>query len=118
WDTRFPSQDIHDLHDILGHRDRILDAEFTPSGLEVVTASADDTARVWLTRTGELLGVLSNHLNYVTKATFSPDGETLATASRDRIARIFDPDGRLRATLVGHHERVVDVAFAKDGQSV
>jgi WD40 repeat protein len=114
WDARSGAR----VHQLTGHELGILDAEFSPSARQIVTASADGTARVYDTRTGALYGVLPNHQNYVLKAVFSPDGEDVATASRDRIARIFEPNGTLRATLVGDPNAVTDVAFSADGESV
>jgi len=40
-----------------GHERPITDASFSPSGDRVVTASQDGTARVWLVKTEELLGL-------------------------------------------------------------
>ena len=114
WDARSGAR----IHQLTGHELGIFDAEFSPSARQIVTASADGTARVYDTRTGALYGVLPNHQNYVLKAVFSQDGEDVATASRDRIARIFEPNGTLRATLVGDPDAVTDVAFSADGQSV
>ncbi len=114
WDARSGAR----VHQLTGHELGILDAEFSPSARQIVTASADGTARVYDTRTGALYGVLPNHQNYVLKAVFSQDGEDVATASRDRIARIFEPNGTLRATLVGDPDAVTDVAFSGDGESV
>jgi WD40 repeat protein len=114
WDARSGAR----IHQLTGHELGIFDAEFSPSARQIVTASADGTARVYDTRSGELYGVLPNHQNYVLKAVFSQDGEDVATASRDRIARIFEPNGTLRATLVGDPDAVTDVAFSADGESV
>lgn len=114
WDARSGAR----IHQLTGHELGIFDAEFSPSARQIVTASADGTARVYDTRTGALYGVLTNHQNYVLKAVFSQDGEAVATASRDRIARIFEPNGTLRATLVGDPDAVTDVAFSADGESV
>jgi WD40 repeat protein len=114
WDARSGTR----IHQLTGHELGIFDAEFSPSARQIVTASADGTARVYDTRTGFLYGVLPNHQNYVLKAVFSQDGQDVATASRDRIARIFEPNGTLRATLVGDPDAVTDVAFSADGETV
>jgi WD40 repeat protein len=114
WDARSGVR----VHQLTGHELGILDAEFSPSARQIVTASADGTARVYDTRTGALYGVLPNHQNYVLKAVFSQDGQDVATASRDRIARIFEPNGTLRAMLVGDPDPVTDVAFSADRETV
>lgn len=41
-----------------GHSDYIISALFTPGGLQIITASNDNTIRIWDIRTGECLQVL------------------------------------------------------------
>jgi WD40 repeat protein len=43
------------------------------SGNRIVTASTDQTGRVWDANSGDLLTPLSNHRNSVLRAHFSPD---------------------------------------------
>jgi WD40 repeat protein len=64
------------------------DAAFSPDGRFIVTASQDDTARVWDAGTGLLLGTLTGHTAQIYCARFSPDGKVIATASADRTVRI------------------------------
>ena len=54
----------------------------------MVTASADKTARLWNSSTGQLLAVLSGHTSSVSSARFSSDGQWIVTASDDRTARV------------------------------
>src|SRR6185436_19864125 len=103
---------------LVGHESGITDAEFSASDRQIVTASSDESGRVWDTGTAALVGVLTGHQNFVVCAIFSPDGQWVATASRDRVARIFEPLGTLRVTLVGHRDSVTDVAVRSDGQSI
>ena len=65
-------------------------ATFSPDGARVVTASADQTARIWDARTGTELAVLRGHDNYVGSAEFSPDGKRVVTSSFDQTARVWD----------------------------
>src|SRR5262249_44211413 len=46
------------LASLVGHRDRVLQAAFSPDGQRIVTASQDNTARVWNAATGQLLASL------------------------------------------------------------
>ena len=49
---------------------------YSPDGAQIVTASADKTARIWDARTGTQLTVLSGHGDRVYSASYSPDGST------------------------------------------
>ena len=67
------------LHETLssvryGHKGTVTQAAFSPDGTRVVTASEDNTARVWRADgTGEPV-VLKGHESGVQSAAFSPDG--------------------------------------------
>ena len=65
------------------HRAPVNSAVFSPDGhgQRVVTASADGTARVWDTRSGQPLGEAIKHEREVWSAVFSPDGRRVVTAS-------------------------------------
>jgi WD40 repeat protein len=62
---------------------------FSPDGTRVVTASEDNTARVWNAASGQLLAKLEGHAAAVYSALFSPDGARVVTASDDNTARVW-----------------------------
>lgn len=76
--------------ELRGHTRQLNCASYSPSGLFVVTASDDGTARVWDGATGNELAVLRGHRGGVTSATFSPDGSRIVTAGMDGTVRIWD----------------------------
>lgn len=51
-------------------------------------------------------------------ATFSPDGAKVATASRDGKVRIFDRNGKLEKTLLGHMADILFVDWAEGGRTL
>ena len=65
-------------------------AAFSPDGSRIVTASSDNTARIWDAASGKEIAVLRGHEASVDSAAFSPDGSRIVTASEDNTARIWD----------------------------
>jgi WD40 repeat protein len=102
------------------HKDGVTDVAFSPDGRWVLTASADNTARVWDSRTGEpRFDAPLRHDYFVRRAAFSPDGERIVTASEDQTARVWDAaTGQLLATQKGHIGAVRDARFSPDGRRV
>ena len=96
-----------------GHSDYVTDAGFNPDGSQVVTASADKTARVWDARTGTDRMAPLQHLGYVrTSAAFTLDGARIVTGSADQIVRVSSAsrsDGPIE--LRGHTAGVSSVTF-------
>lgn len=85
----------------------------------LLTACADNTARLWSVPTGTPLGTLAGHTDRVFHAAFSPDGETILTTSADRTARLWNAHTRSSIlTLQGHTDEVRHGAFSPDGKQV
>jgi WD40 repeat protein len=73
-----------------GHESAVTSAAFSPDGARIVTASSDNTARIWDAATAKEIAVLRGHEGFVNSAAFSPDGARIVTASSDNTARIWD----------------------------
>jgi tetratricopeptide (TPR) repeat protein len=100
-------------HGVVGY------AEFSPDGLRVVTASFDQTARVWDVRTGRPISLPMRHHGSLRHAGFSPDGRHVVTASDDQTARIWDATtGQPVTPLLRHQGVVSDARFSPDGSRV
>merc|ERR1712028_322773 len=85
----------------------------------VLTASDDETAKIWDASTGECKQTLSGHSGYVFSAVFSADGSSVLTASKDKTAKIWDAStGECKQTLSGHSRNVNSAVFSADGLSV
>jgi WD40 repeat protein len=66
-----------------------MSAGFSPDGTKLVSASADQTVRVWDVATGECVQTLQGHTDAVRSAGFSPDGTNLVSASSDTTVRMW-----------------------------
>ncbi|RYG53457.1 MAG: hypothetical protein EOO01_04300, partial [Chitinophagaceae bacterium] len=82
----------------------------------IVTASFDNTAKVWDALSGELLSTL-HHDGQVWGACFSKSG-SIATCSMDRTGKIWDANGKLLAILTGHTDFIQSINFTNDGSKL
>ena len=73
-----------------GHTHIVYSCALSPDGKRIVTASFDETVRLWDAETGALLLTLEGHTDGVNSCAFSPDGKRLVTASQDETARLWD----------------------------
>ncbi len=108
---------IQERHQLKGHTGYVNNANFSPDGKTIVTASDDNTAKVWDT-SGKELATLKGHINSVNNANFSPDGKTIVTASDDNTAKVWDTSGKELAILKGHTSTVNNANFSPDGKTI
>jgi WD40 repeat protein len=102
-----------------GHTEPVNCAAFSFDGSRVVTASDDQTARLWDAQTGQEIVVLSAHAGPVQNAAFSLDGARVVTSSSDMTARLWDAQtGNVIAVLQAHGGPVRSAAFSADGTRV
>jgi WD40 repeat protein len=99
-----------------GHLNRVISAVFSVDGRFIVTASEDNTVRIWEARTGSPLFTLVGHSDMVFSAVFSPDGRFVATASFDHTAWIWDAGNGYPRTVLMHAGPVSAVTFSPDGR--
>ena len=104
---------------ILHHEKLVTSAVFSPYGKYIVTASYDNTARVWDAKSGKPLTEPLEHEDGVTSAAFSPDGRYIVTASRDNTARVWDvKSGKQVTGPLKHENLVISAAFSPDGRYI
>ncbi|TAQ89813.1 hypothetical protein B7494_g1858 [Chlorociboria aeruginascens] len=118
----FPETQNHDgwtLMILEGHTVKVSSVAFSPDGKLVVSASGDDTTRIWDTATGALQQTFASHLDSVNSVAFSPNGELVISASSDSTVKIWNAAiGALQQTIEGHSGSVNSVAFSPNGKLV
>jgi tetratricopeptide (TPR) repeat protein len=107
------------LSQVFFHHDPVSSASFSPDGRRIVTASSDETARVWDAESGQPITPPLKHEDVVSHAGFSPDGRRVVTASRDKTARVWDAEsGQPITPPLKHEASVSHAAFSPDGRHV
>ena len=79
----------HEVWSLRGHTSNVTDADFSPDGRRLVTASADRTVRFWDLDTGQEALKLSGDPR-VTTVRFVSGGHRLIGGSMDRTIRVWD----------------------------
>ncbi len=126
-----------------GHIGEVLTVTFSPDGQFLASGGHDQWVRLWdianLRRSDsprrsaihQPIRILRGHTNAIWSAVFSPDGRMLATGSADQAVRLWDVAnlprlghdaaldvGQRLATLEGHTNGVLTVAFSPDGRKL
>lgn len=102
-----------------GHSGPIQKVLLAPGGTDVVTASADGSARVWDMEIGDCVLLMEGHTAAVTDLAVANEGSVLVTSSADHTARVWTLDkGQCRAVLQGHTAAVNAVAVDAQGRFV
>lgn len=101
---------------IFAHEREIRDIAFSPTGDYIVTASTDNTAKVWQVKTGKLLSVFKDIKDYVTSVKFAPSGKFIVSTGFKNIYFWNYEDGTLIKELKGHNRLTTDVDISSDGR--
>ncbi|HBL94544.1 MAG TPA: hypothetical protein DD375_13740, partial [Hyphomonas sp.] len=112
--TRLKLKEVSHFGDLNGHSDDIYGVDYSPSGRFVASASADNTARLWIVgMSADMFGETTEfkgHTAPVLTVRFSPDEERLVTASEDGTARIWSAIGGEARLVLDGHQGVVSYA--------
>ena len=99
-----------------GHFKEIFTVQFSPNGKSVISASKDNTVRIWDVACGKCTTVITGESDFHTSACFSPDGKNIALASRDNSIHIYDSiTGREIKRLDGQSFIIESIAYSPNG---
>ena len=105
------------LRTLEGHSDDVHCVAVTGDGKRAVSASYDNTLRVWDLDTGRALRTLEGHSFCVEGVAVTADGKRAVSASSDKTLKVWDLEtGRALRTLEGHSASVYGVAVTSDGK--
>ena len=100
-----------------GHNLGVQAVAIAPDGKRAISASSDQTLKIWDTDTGIELRTLTGHTGSVRGVAIAPDGLTAISASDDNTLKIWDlASGSELRTLTGHTNSIRQVAIAPDGK--
>ncbi|MHC1769466.1 MAG: protein kinase [Verrucomicrobiia bacterium] len=103
------------------HKDGVTAMAISPDGRVLATGAGSSEAviRLWEASTFRQLGILTNHLGWISDLKFSPDGQTLASSSGDQTIRLWDPATMAeKGVLRRHKQEVWRICFSADGRKL
>jgi len=107
------------IRTLAGHTGWVRGCAISPAGDTIVSASIDDTLKVWDAHTGEELRTLVGHTGVVNGCAISPAGDTIVSASDDETLKVWDAHtGEELRTLVGHTGWVRGCAISPAGDTI
>jgi len=101
-----------------GHSGEVNAVAVAPEGGQAISASDDQTLKVWDVKTGQAVRTLEGHSDAVRAVAVTPKGGQAISASDDRTLKVWDlASGRCLATFIADAP-LRACAMAKDGVTV
>ncbi len=105
--------------EMVGHKDDVQVAIFSPDERLVATAGYDHKILLWDAVSGKLIRSFDGHNGAVFALAFSPDGQVLISGSADETVKVWQvATGRRLDTMSQPTGEVLTVAITADGQWV
>jgi WD40 repeat protein len=102
---------------LTGHQSFVSAVAITSDNKYVISASCDNTLKVWNWQTGEQLRTLTGHSGSVNAVVITSDNKYAISASWDETLKVWDwQTGEQLRTLTGHSDSVNAVAITSDNK--
>lgn len=87
------------VRELVGHKDAVAAASFSPDGKQVVTGSFDKSIKLWDLESLKEIKTFDGHTDMVLSVLFGPDGTKLLSGSQDQTAKLWEltPPKELRS---------------------
>jgi len=103
----------------LQHAGKIRDGIFSNDDERLLTWNNDGTARLWHSRSGQLLATIPRHEGKIRQAVFDNDEQRILTWSDSGTARVWDIESAGTVVLpMVHKSRVKQAVFIDDDQRI
>ncbi len=97
----------------LRHTERVWDYNFIANGRQLISGSADNTARLWLIERAAVITTFRGHNSTVSKLCLSRDEKWLATGDLAGAIKLWDvATGKELLGLNGHTQRISSLHFS------
>lgn len=122
-ENNYYEQHEEETHDnsrliLTGHTDTVNSAAYG-SNSGIVSASQDETVRLWSAKTGMEVLTLIGHTKAVSSAVFSSDAMRIVSASSDGTVQVWDAKtGAAVLTLSGPSDELTNATLSPDGKRI
>lgn len=102
-----------------GHQKLVNHVAFSPDGRHIVSASFDNSIKLWNGRDGKFISTFRGHVASVYQVAWSSDCRLLVSCSKDTTLKVWDvKTKKLAVDLPGHKDEVYTVDWSVDGKRV
>ncbi len=106
------------IRTLSGHTDGVSGCVISPAGDFIVSASWDQTLKVWDAHTGEERRTLRGHTDVVSGCAISPAGDFIVSASDDRTLKVWDARTGACLNTLYVNGKLNACAFHPDGEHI
>lgn len=116
WD---PIKSTKPITRMTGHQKLVNHVAFSPDGRYIVSASFDNSIKLWDGRDGTFIATFRGHVASVYQVAWSSDCRLLVSCSKDTTLKVWDVrTKKLSVDLPGHKDEVYTVDWSVDGKRV